>query len=332
MNPIKHERVLHLERISHTRIQQLDCEHTMVLAALSPMEVHGPHLPLGQDLREAYALGEAACVKLAGELPDWTFLLLPPVPIATDCVPHLGSINFPAHLVRKVAYLLLEPFAKRGFKRLAYTSFHGGPRHVVALEAAAERLTKRYDTSAICLFSAVLSKVSEGDLFLDPIKDLPEVRMTKEHFRQDLHAGFVETSIGLHLWPEDIEDGWDALPDLVANAKLEEGTNASHLYGYKDKAGLRERIERTKAAAGSIRRAITHFREKTYFGYPALSSADQGARVFDHLADLCGEVIAEFLEKGTKMEIHSPLWKFRRILLNRVVNKIADDWLNAYNK
>ena len=132
--------VFRLDRISHSTLKNLDRSRTAVLVTMSPMEVHGPHLPLGQDWFEAQAILEKTADKMAKERTDWNFVILPPLPIAIDCVPAQGSISYPVQLVRDVAFHTMEPFAKHGFARLAFSSFHGGPRHICALEDACSRL------------------------------------------------------------------------------------------------------------------------------------------------------------------------------------------------
>jgi creatinine amidohydrolase len=321
----KTKRVFRLDKITHSKISKLDRERTLVLATLSPLEVHGPHLPLGQDMFEAYALAEKTAEVLTRQREDWNVLLLPPVPVAIDCVPELGSVNFPVKLVLDVAYHLLRPFAKAGFARLAYSSFHGGPRHICCLEAAADKLTKDFGVPAGSLFSMVLSCVAEGKVFFEAIEDIPEREITLEMLKQDHHAGFVETSMGLHLWPELVEDGWKDLPPLYSS-EIEQGQDAndSFLYDYQDKASLGDRVKRNMAQVHSIFKAIKHFNTHTYFGYPALASAEQGKKIFEHLTNICAESAGEFLDRGREMDVHSPLWKMRSFMLNSGANMIAD--------
>ncbi|RJO71553.1 MAG: hypothetical protein C4523_04280 [Myxococcales bacterium] len=330
MTEILHERVLRLDCISHAKMKSLDPRHTLVVATLSPLEVHGPHLPLGQDMFEAYAIAEQAMTRIAGLEPTWTIVLLPPVPVAADCVPQLGSVNFPVEIVRNVAYHLLEPFAKKGFSRLAYSSFHGGPRHICALEDAAEALSKRYSVGAACLFSIVLSRLMEGDTFFAGIETIPERQIDKLKLKQDHHAGMVETSLALHLWPQFVEDGWQTLPGSVAVENVTEEANDSFLYGYQDRPSLWTRTKRTASQAASMYRSVKHFNVHTYFGYPAMASAAQGEALFEHLLNITVEAVQEFLAKGTEMNVHSPLWKGRRLLLSPMVNKVANDWLKIY--
>ena len=324
-------RVLRLDRITHGRVQRLDRDHTLVMAVMSPIEVHGPHLPLGQDLMEAYALSERVLENVAARRPAWHFVLLPPVPVATDCVPQIGSVNFPVFLVRDVAYHLLKPFAVHGFARLAFTSFHGGPRHNCALEAAAERLARQYESVAVLpVFSAVIRQAMEGRIFFEGIEHTPGREITLEQIKQDHHAGFVETSLGLHLWPDLVEEGWASLQPEVP-AVPEGARHQQHfLYGGEDPAGLAGKAQRVMGRFRAMARSARHFRGCTYRGYPARASAEQGRDMFEHLVGVAEAVVEEFLDRGRQMDIHSPLWEFRKLLMSPTANKVFDDWLGVY--
>jgi len=314
--------VLKLEEISHQQILKLDRKNTVVIATMSPLEVHGPHLPIGMDYMQAYRLAVEAAGIIASKRAGWSFLMLPPVPVAKDTVPALGSIDFPVGVVRDVAFHLLAPFAKQGFGRLALASFHGGPRHLCALEDAAVRLRKEFGVPAISIMSAALSRLLEGDTLMEGVKSVPGCAMTADLMKSDRHAGFIETSMALHLWPDLVEEGWQSLPGSVPVSAAWEG--GSFIYDHGDNAGLGGVIKRVADTAGSMAGAVRHFRESTYCGYPALSSPEAGKALFEQLSGICAGLLEELIDRGMEMDGHSPLWRFRDILLNPAISGIAD--------
>ncbi|NLH48069.1 MAG: creatininase family protein [Myxococcales bacterium] len=322
--------LLELSKISYTQISALDRTKTVVMAVFSPLEVHGPHLPLGEDIFTAEALGRGAAERYLKSHPDWNFLLLPPYAVATDTVPKLGSVPFPPALVRDVAYHSLLPFTRLGFKRLGYSSFHGGPRHFMALEDAAAQLSNpKEDIAAISLFSAAIARLAEGKVFHDAVRDDPRIEITLANLKEDHHAGFVETSLAMHLWPECVDDGWQNLPPSVSRPVEEDSKlNDTYLYGYEEKAGLLEKSRRTLGVAQSIYRAMRHFQDNTYHGYPGKASAEAGRRLYNALVETSADLLTEFIEKGTAMDGHSPLWKLRPLLLNETIGKAFDSWVN----
>lgn len=317
------QNIFHLDRITTTQFASLDKKRTLIIAIISPLEVHGPHLPMGQDLFEAAALAEKSVQALAAQRPGWSFVLMPPIPVAADCVPHTGTVNYPAAVVRDVAYHTLRPFAKQGFARLAYSSFHGGPRHIAALEDAAARLTAGFNAAAVSLFSVVVNRIAAGKITFDEVSGMPGNPLTLEQLSRDMHAGFVETSLALHLWPELVPPGWENLP-----ANTQEAERAKHdSLPFGDKLMLPDKIKKSLEFISSFAKSVQHFKKNTYCGYPAEASAEMGRQLLDHLIQNATGILSEFLDKGRAMECYSPLWNFRGILLNPQINHIADNVL-----
>jgi creatinine amidohydrolase len=314
------ERILHLERLSQRALARLDPTRTLVLVVMSPVEVHGPHLPLGQDIFEAEALAVRAASRLLDGRPEWTVLKLPNIPIAADCVPAMGSIPYPPGVVEAVTEHTLEPFAARGFQRLILSSFHGGPRHVLAMERAAETVSRRHGVAAASVFSMVLARALEGDILMDAVKDHPERRIDREGLLQDQHAGYMETSLALHLWPELIEAGWDTLPASVPDADA-----GSHLFGSADQQlSTVARLTRHMQAARAIFTGTRHFLTHTYYGHPAKATADQGRALIMHFVDLALACVEDLIDHGAEARVHSPLWPLRHALLNRTLGAGVD--------
>lgn len=326
---LKKDKIIRLEKITNSALKSLDPKKTVVVVAISPIEAHGPHLPLGQDWFEAAALAEETIARAAERWPDWNVLLLPPLPIGCDTIPQAGSINYPAPLVRDIAYYTLRPFAKAGFARLAFSSFHGGPRHFVALEAAADKLSRQYGVAAISFFSVVAKRMMEGNFFYDAIKDHPDTVVTEAQVENDLHAGFTETSFGLHFWPELVEDGWADLPDLVLQAA--DDPHKSLLFGDKGVSDIISQIKKTGAAVGSVVSGVKHYKQNTYVGYPRLASAEQGRLMFERTLEIVGEIADEFIRKGRDMDVHSPVWPVRELLLSAPINTVLEEWLHFYS-
>src|SRR6185436_2528300 len=106
----------------------------------SPLEVHGPHLPLIADLGESEGLF-ARTLELVGEaLPDLEFLQLPPIFAAADVVPQRGSLRFRPSTVTRVLVDLGRTLLRQGFRDLWIGNFHAGPRHMLAIERACAAL------------------------------------------------------------------------------------------------------------------------------------------------------------------------------------------------
>ena len=319
--------VLKYEELTQTSVSRLDPQRTFVIATFSPLEVHGPHLPLGQDVFEAYHLAQTAGALLTDRRPEWTTVLLPSIPVACDTVPMFGSIPFPVSLCRDVAFHTLAPFARRGFTRLAFSSFHGGPRHILALEEAADRLAEIGDSACVSLFSAMLARVHEGALAHDAIMHRDDVDLTLQEAKEDQHAGFLETSIALHLWPDLVEEGWDELEPSVPPKSLMDDGSESFLFGHADDPGLTTRIRRGLSTADALVRSIRHYYNSSYYGHPRYASAESGERILDTIATAAIDVVEGFLDLGQGFDGTSPLTPLRPLVasdrFNALVEKIA---------
>lgn len=316
-----------LDRMTLTDMQALDPRRTLIMCAMSPLEVHGPHLPIGQDLFEADALAGRALEMAAEQLLDWSFVMTPPVPVSIDAIPHTGSVNMTVSVVRDVAFSMLRPFAHRGFARLCFSAFHGSPRHICALEHAAMKLNRLHpDTAAASIFSVATKRMVEGDVFYDAVTKRGASPLKSSQMEKDTHAGFVETSLALHLWPQLVRPGWQDLPAATKVPEDEEGR--SFLMGDNQQTFM-GKISAMKQRIGGIKASVGHFRQHTYSGYPAVSSAEHGKQIFDHLTEMCRDIIIEFVEKGRDMDVHSPLWKLRHVAQNRPFNWFLDNVLKV---
>ena len=130
------ERMLEWKLLTGADFEALRGRRVVVLVTCSPMEVHGPHLPVVADNIEAEQLSLRAAHKLLLRFPDLTFLRLPPIYTAADVLPMRGSIRFRARTIVAVLSELGESLYRQGFPDVWVGNFHGGPRHFVAIEAA----------------------------------------------------------------------------------------------------------------------------------------------------------------------------------------------------
>ena len=301
--------LLRWETLSKRRFDQLDRSRCVVLVTCSPLEVHGPHLPLGADLLEGQGLATRALRFLPAPHCERTFLQLPFIYAATDTVPHPGSLFFQPSTTMAVLEDLGRSLAAQGFGDVFVSNFHGSPRHFLAIETACARISRRRRIRMVCLFSVLLSRLTGGSSELyDVLGALPGVR--REDLVGDIHAGVVETSQLLALHPEWVERDYATLPRRTVNAWLQE-------HGEPLPAVERGRPDGILAMIKAFRGAQRFFRTETYAGTPGAASAELGERILDRLASEAAAVMCEILEGTLPPEQwHSPLWKQRFLFVN----------------
>jgi creatinine amidohydrolase len=318
-------RVLRWETLTKQAFDALDPARCVVLVTCSPLEVHGPHLPLGADALE----GQGLALRMLRFLPERhrarTFLQLPLVYAATDVVPQRGSLFFRSSTTRRVLEDLGNTLAAQGFRDVFVSNFHGSPRHFLAIEAACERVNRRRGTRMVSLFSLMIARLTQGTSSLDAVLGgLPGVH--EEDLVDDTHGGLVETSQLLALHGEWVDPGYAKLPRRTAELMLrEQGEAPAPRGGPRDASNLFGMLR-------EIRAGIRFFQRETYSGAPARASAELGERILDTLgreaANACAEILDGTLAPG---DCHSPVWRLRFLFLNPLAIRVANRLLGFRN-
>ena len=311
--------VLRWERITKKRFDAIDRERAVVLVTCSPLEVHGPHLPLGADALEGQGLAERTLRFLPERHADRTFLALPFVYAAADPVPQPGSLAFRVSTIIAMLEDLGRSLAAQGFRHVVVSNFHGSPRHFLAIETACDRVSKDCGIQMAGLFSPMLTRLEvEGSELGHVLGHLPGV--APEDFAGDTHGGLVETSQLLALHPELVDPDHKQLPRRDVERWLAEKGETREAPSGSGLSALPAMIRHFKAG-------LHYFAEETYSGQPAKASAELGEEILDTLAAKAAEAVDELLEgRLSAADCHSPVWKLRHLFVNDAAIRISD-WL-----
>jgi len=208
--------ILRLAELSFTRLDALDRTRTVVIFAVSPLEEHGPHLPVGTDLYHAEFFNQEIAQRILAEKAGWTVLIGPPLPIGASAFDHAGTLLVRARTVRNATLDYGLALARHGFQYIFVTNAHAGPRHVVALEEAAAVVSRRTGVRMLSLSGPILWKFLRGK-YLDRLETLLGRALTmaeREALRGDSHAGLWETSLLLRSRPELVDSAFAELPPV----------------------------------------------------------------------------------------------------------------------
>ena len=203
-----------MEELSFTQLEALDRNRVVVLFTVSPLEEHGPHLPVGTDLFTA----DAVCGKLAERIlehnPGWTVLMGPALPLGASAFDRAGTLQVRARTVRNATLDYGAALARHGFRYLLVMNGHGGPRHLVALEEAATAVSRRYKVRMFSVSGLVLWEFMRGRYAgrLEEILGRPFTAAEGEALRGDTHAGMWETSLLLLSRPDLVNPIYTGLP------------------------------------------------------------------------------------------------------------------------
>jgi creatinine amidohydrolase len=222
-----------LEEMSTAALDALDRRRTIVVLTVSPIEEHGPHLPLGVDAYAARHFAEGLAERLVAARPGWTAVLAPTLHLGSFTFDAPGTIRIRQRVVRDAVLDYGDSLARAGFRWIFIANGHGGPGHLVALEEAAATVSRRHGVTMASLTGYLAWEFLRGRLLPRIVAALgrPLTDDEREAFADDLHGGLWETSFMLWVRPDLVDEGYRSLPAaryslprrLVPNYPLRDG-------------------------------------------------------------------------------------------------------------
>ena len=225
---------MHLfEEMSAPALDALPRERTVVILTVSPLEQHGPHLPVGVDAFTGRHFAETLAQRLVVARPGWVVVLAPTLHLGTFTFDTVGTIRVRQRVVRDVVIDYGDSLARAGFRHILIANGHGGPGHLVALEEAAAVVSRRRGVTMASLSGHLAWQFLRGR-YLDKIeRALGRVLSERERraLSEDAHGGWWETSAMLLLKPHLVDESYRQLPParyspsqrLVPNYPLRNG-------------------------------------------------------------------------------------------------------------
>lgn len=282
--------------LTRTGFAAIDRPRALVVVTCSPLEVHGPHLPLGADAIQGEALAARVRVHLSSRHGERPWLRLPLLFTASDVVPQPGSLHFAPRTTIRVLCELGASLARQGFRDVVVSNFHGGERHVLAIEAACERVRRRHGLRMLSLFSLLRAQMAREPGRLARALEGAE-GVAAADFAGDTHGGVLETAQLLALCGERVEPGYRALPRQTIDA-------------WRGGPGGRRRGLRRVASLWERATDFEYFAAHTYSGSPALASPALGERILDALAEASAQALADVLDgRLAPAHGHAPRWR-----------------------
>ncbi|NRA02148.1 MAG: creatininase family protein [Myxococcales bacterium] len=290
------------DTLSQLDLQALDLDRTVAFCAVSALEVHGPHLPIGSDYHQAIWMADETARRFTQPRSDWTAVRFPPLPIGTDELPLAGSINTPPRVVYRVVRAFGEQLARAGFRYVMLTNAHGGPRHAAALEAACRVVSRRSGISMFTPSIRALYQLTRG-LAFDRVeacigRDLSEAE--RAGLLSGEHAGGWETSWYLAKRPELVAPEFkslpaDAPPEFWPIARLGSWIAAGLARLGRSESAAQSRLVAESLAGGVGWALNSRFgygrggRRVSYHGAPAIASREIGEAYAEISVELCLE-------------------------------------------
>jgi creatinine amidohydrolase len=139
--------ILNLDEITWMELDRLDRERTLILIPISPMEEHGPHLPIGTDVMAAVDIAEQTARQLEEKAPHHAVVLCPAVPLGCAAITadFPGTISLRGTTLKNVVVDICHAWVRHGFQYLLFCNHHLDPIHMKAILLAIDEVKAEYD-------------------------------------------------------------------------------------------------------------------------------------------------------------------------------------------
>jgi creatinine amidohydrolase len=222
-----------LEEMSTPALDALDRARTVIVLTVSPLEEHGPHLPVGVDAFTARYFAETIGERLVAARPGWSVVLAPTLHLGSFTFDAVGTVSVRQRVVRDALVDYGASLARAGFRFILVANGHGGPGHLTALEEAAAIVSRRHRI-LMASFTGHLAWQFLRGRYLERMETAlgrPLAAAERLAFAEDAHGGWWETSLMLMLRPDLVDGAYRDLPParyrlaarLVPNYPLKNG-------------------------------------------------------------------------------------------------------------
>jgi creatinine amidohydrolase len=202
----KNSKIIKFEELTWKQIDELPRKKTIFFLPMSPLEEHGPHLPIGTDLLTSIDAASEAIKILNSKKPKLQFILLPDIPVGfckfnTDFP---GSISVSSKVVKEIVYSIGASLGAHGFKYLVICNYHMALSHLKGIHSAIKRLESKYDMSVIEPWSAYFysGKIEKNE---------PKLGFDTS---KEVHGGFRETSLMKYQYPYLVDESYKDLQSI----------------------------------------------------------------------------------------------------------------------
>jgi len=199
-------KVIQLEELNWKQIEGLNKNKTIFFIPISPLEEHGPHLPVGTDFITARDAARESIKILTKKNPEFTYVLFPTIPLGyskiASCFP--GTVSSHVKTIKNIINDVCTSLAKFGFKYYIICTIHMDLGHLKGIYAGMNKAMRTYNI-----------KISEpwGPYFYNKEVEKREPKMDFDT-KKEIHAGFRETSLMKYQYPYLVDQSYKKLQNI----------------------------------------------------------------------------------------------------------------------
>ena len=202
----ENSQIFQLEELSWKQIDAFDRKKTIFFLPISPLEEHGPHLPVGTDFLTARDSAKEAIKILNEKKQELTYVLIPAMPIGYSKIASdfPGTISVNVKAIKDIVYGTSSSLAKHGFKYLIICTYHMDLGHLKGIYSGMKKTMKKYDI-----------KIYEpsGPYFFNKEVEKREPKLGFDTTKE-VHAGFRETSLMKYQYPYLVDESYKKLQSI----------------------------------------------------------------------------------------------------------------------
>ena len=300
------DRIYYYKDMTYSELEKLDRSRTIFLWAVSPIEVHGYHLPVDTDIIIAEELQKRYIEIIKSRYPEFTSVIIPSLYAGANALPVKGSLSVSADALEEIVFCYGKGLAKQGFKYLFISDNHGGPSHQLAIQSACEKLWRKYKFCAIDPFGELFRRMVENQETLLKMTGLKKGQCGDD---EDSHAGTNETSLMLasdesKVRKNYMETAVSIPPAVTGGAAIVKGISKFlKVCGFRQISGDLLHLSNTLAW-------VSDKDMLPYMGAPSIATKDAGNAMLNAAVQVAQELFEKALE-GKRVRIRPLLWSLK---------------------
>jgi len=199
-------KVIQLEELNWKQIDALDRNKTIFFIPLSPLEEHGPHLPVGTDLLTTRDAAKEAIKIVNKKKADLTTILFPAIPLGYSKMASgfPGTVSTQVKVLKIIVADICSSLADFGFKYFVICTFHMDLGHLKGIYSGMNKAMKTHDITIIEPW---------GPYFYHKEVEKREPQVGFDT-KKEVHGCFRETSLMNYQYPYLVDPSYKNLQSI----------------------------------------------------------------------------------------------------------------------